>query len=82
MKSACIAINTAIPVQCNLPNWVMMWMSWRKWTNLWINKSHILFELDTFVCNNILLDSAKYYILDFTIFLLPHSVYGGVLELY
>jgi len=49
-------------------------------TNLPINKSQILFESDTYIGNNISLDIAKYY---FTIpfYPLPHSVYGGVLEL-
>ena len=32
-------------------------------------KSQIQFESDTFICNNILLHSAKYYHLDFTILL-------------
>ena len=52
-------------------------------TNLHINKSQILFESDTFFCNNILLHIAKYYLLDFTtpFFPLPHFVYGGVLDI-
>ena len=48
-----------MPAQCDLPNRVTTRMSC-KWTNLHIHKSHILFESDTFIYNNILLDLAKY----------------------
>ena len=54
-----------------LPNPVMMWMS-HKVNKPSHYKSQIQFELDTFICNNILLHSAKYYHLDFTILLSFH----------
>ena len=51
--------------------------------NLRTNKSQIHFESDTFICNNILLHIAKYYLFRLYIpfYPLPCSVYGGVLEL-
>ena len=57
-----------------------MWMS-RKWTNLHNNKSQILFESDTFICNNICLHLAKYYLLDFNVPFLsttPLRLWGSV----
>ena len=54
-----VAISASIWAWHDLPNRAMMWMSHKR-TNLRINKSEILFKSDTFFCNNILLDLAKY----------------------
>ena len=63
-----------------LPNPVTTRMSHRV-INLRNNKSQIHFESDTLLCNNILLHSAKYYLLDFTIPFLsitPLRLWGSV----
>ena len=68
---SCNQRRARIWAQRDLPNPVMMQMS-HKVNKPSHYKSQIQFESDTFICNNILLHSAKYYHLDFTILLSFH----------
>jgi len=76
------AISGAYEARRDLPNRATTRKSLQTFAST--SLKYYSYQTDTFIWNHYtLLEPAKYYLLDFTIpfYPLPHSVYGGVLEL-